>query len=406
MISKLTDSNLNVCILNDSFQPQIDGVVNVITNYADNIENNTNGKACVVAPFFPNAVDDYSYDVYRYKSFDLGPKFGGYRVGWPYFASCVDKVANWNPDIIHTHCPFASAIMARNIRHKIDAPIIFTYHTKFDIDIDKNMKTRFMQKSSRRTIVRNVTACDEVWAVSKGAGENLKSLGYKGDYIVMENGVDFPCSRIDDFKLEKLRYNFQLNISVPTFIFVGRLMWYKGIKIILDGLKIVKESGQSFKMIFVGDGTDGDEIRNYAKKIGISEECIFVGVVADRESLKEWYCVSDFLLFPSTFDTNGLVVREAAACSIGALLIKGSCAAEGVKDQVNGVLIDKSSDEMARRIIELCKRPYLFRSIGEAAANDLYISWHDAVAKACDRYKVVYDNYFRIKSTKSKYINV
>ena len=38
----------------------------------------------------------------------------------------------------------------------------------------------------------NISACDEVWAVSHGAGENLRSLGYQGDIVVMENGVDFP----------------------------------------------------------------------------------------------------------------------------------------------------------------------------------------------------------------------
>ena len=38
--------------------------------------------------------------------------------------------------------------------------------------------------------MESVSTCDELWVVSQGAGENIRSLGYKGDYIVMNNGVD------------------------------------------------------------------------------------------------------------------------------------------------------------------------------------------------------------------------
>ena len=71
-------------------------------------------------------------------------------------------------------------------------PIIFTYHTKYDIDIKKVISLKGIQKSALNLILNNIEACDEVWVVSKGAGENLRSLGYRGDYIVMRNGVDIP----------------------------------------------------------------------------------------------------------------------------------------------------------------------------------------------------------------------
>jgi len=31
--------------------------------------------------------------------------------------------------------------------------------------------------------------------VSQGAGENLQSIGYEGDYVVMPNGVDMPLGK-------------------------------------------------------------------------------------------------------------------------------------------------------------------------------------------------------------------
>ncbi len=42
-----------------------------------------------------------------------------------------------------------------------------------------------------KMFVKNIEACDDVWVVSQGAGENLKSLGYKGEYTVMEKRSRF-----------------------------------------------------------------------------------------------------------------------------------------------------------------------------------------------------------------------
>ena len=41
--------NLNICLVNDSFPPEIDGVANAVTNYAD-IITRCHGKATVVTP--------------------------------------------------------------------------------------------------------------------------------------------------------------------------------------------------------------------------------------------------------------------------------------------------------------------------------------------------------------------
>ena len=51
---------LNVCLMNDSFPPVIDGVATTILNYAE-IINNGLGKATVVTPEYPGAKDDFRH---------------------------------------------------------------------------------------------------------------------------------------------------------------------------------------------------------------------------------------------------------------------------------------------------------------------------------------------------------
>ncbi|MEG2744063.1 MAG: glycosyltransferase [Oscillospiraceae bacterium] len=392
-LSETNDNGLRVCLLNDSFPPKIDGVANAVCNYASIIQTKTKGCAMVATPYYPNAKDDYCYPVFRYRSLSVGSKLEGYRAGYPFSASMITEIGKFKPDIIHVHCPFASNILARALREAFDVPIVFTYHTKYDIDISQSFDSKIMKSAAVRLILANIEACDEVWAVSEGAAENLNSLGYRGGCTVMENGVDFPRGRVDDEIVAKVRRENGLSDDIPTFIFVGRMMWYKGIRIILDGLRIAKDRGCRFKMIFVGDGEDFAEIKTHAADIGMEDDCIFKGGIYDREVLRSYFCAADLFIFPSTYDTNGIVVREAAACSVASVLVRGSCAAEGTSDGRNCIHIDENIESLANVIENVCANPEILPKIGKAAATELFISWNDSVTKAYKRYQVIVDNY-------------
>ena len=386
-------SKMTVCLMNDSFPPQIDGVATAVINYADIISRKY-GNAVVAVPQYPGVTDNYPFEVIRYPSINT-TKFVGYRAGYPFSVSALQKLETRNIDIIHSHCPVSSNLLARMLRETIDVPVVFTYHTKFDIDIARAIKSEHLQQAVIRRLVYNIEACDEVWAVSKGAGENLRSLGYEGEYIIMENGVDFPCGRVDSRITDGLRNSHGIQKEVPVFMFVGRLMWYKGIRIILDGLKKAKNSGLHFRMIFIGDGADRLEIEQYVTKLNLTENCIFTGAIQSRELLRTYFCMADLFLFPSTFDTNGIVVREAAACGLASVLISGSSASEGITDGRNGIFIKENPESMADAIAGACKNRSRIREIGQNAMNELYISWDDSVAKAVDRYGTVIENYAR-----------
>ncbi len=79
-------------------------------------------------------VSGYPYPVLQYTSFNT-TKIAGYRLGNPIASPTAAHIAEHDIDIIHTHCPAVSSFLARLVREKKDVPIVFTYHTKFDIDI-------------------------------------------------------------------------------------------------------------------------------------------------------------------------------------------------------------------------------------------------------------------------------
>lgn len=386
-------NNFNVCLLNDSFPPLIDGVANAVINYATIIQNEL-GSATVVTPSHPEANDEYGFPVVRYTSLDTDKIFG-YRAGYPFSSSVLENMKESKFDIIHSHCPFASTVLGRLIKEKHSAPIIMTYHTKFDIDIKRVVKNPLLVSQITKFVVQNISSCDEVWTVSKGAGENLRSIGYEGNYVVMPNGVDFPKGAADADIAVELRTELGIPDDIPVFLFVGRLFWYKGAKVILNALRILKNKGIDFRMVFVGDGGDRIEIEDYAKEINVYDKCIFTGAINDREVLRVFYTASNLFLFPSLYDTNGIVVREAAACGLPSILIEGSCAAEDFTHYHNSILAENTAESFAVEMEYACGHLDELRRMGENAMNEVYISWEDSVKQAYRRYAIVRENYRR-----------
>lgn len=384
---------LSVCLLNDSFPPAIDGVANAVMNYARVIQGGL-GRAVVAVPDYPGVTDDYPFPVIRYPSVDT-TRIVGYRAGYPFSVRNLAALADEKPDVIHSHCPAMSTALARTLREQTGAPVVFTYHTKFDIDIRRAISGHLLQQTAIRLLVNNITACDEVWVVSRGAGENLRSLGYQGEYIVMENGVDFPRGRVPQEETEALRRELGIPRETPVYLFVGRLMWYKGIRIILDALKRQQAAGNDFRMVIVGDGMEREEIEAYAAELGLGDLCRFTGAIRDREKLRTFFSMADLFLFPSTFDTNGIVVREAAACGLASILIDGSCAAEGVVHGQNALLIQENAQSLSALLSGPGRDRAGLRRIGDRAMEELYLSWDDSVRRAYRRYGTVLENYRR-----------
>lgn len=394
---KLTEINLymsrhTIALLNDSFPPVIDGVANAVVNYGRYIEQD-HGHSIVVTPEVPGADDSsYTFPIVRYPSIDTR-KLMGYVTGYPFSPEAAYRLKEEKAELLHIHCPMMSALLARQLHESMDLPLVLTWHTKYDIDIANAIRSKVLQEGALQALLRNVNACDEIWTVSRGAGENLRSIGYEGEYIVMPNGVDLPHEKVSEELVSEVTSGYDLPRNVPCYLFIGRLMWYKGLRIILDALAALKADDIDFRMVFVGGGGDEDEVRAYTHKLGLGDKVFFTGAISGRDRLRAWYSRADLFLFPSTFDTNGLVVREAAASDTASVIIRDSCASEGVTDNRNGFLIDENAGSLAAKLKELTAHPDKMIEVGSGAGNELYISWEDAVSNAYNRYESVIDRY-------------
>lgn len=380
-------SRLQIGLFNDSFPPMIDGVAQTVKNYAVNLSRH-DCDVTVATPSYRGASDEYEFDVVRYPSLPAVPRIG-YRMGWPFGIETVSDLRARHFDLMHVHAPFASSVLVSQINRHLQVPVVLTYHTKFDLDFQKRLPDPASRKIALKFMLHNINAADEIWVVSRGCGEALRQIGYEGEFRIMENGTDFARGKADDAAVDALRRQYRIEDDAPVFLFVGRLMWYKNLRLILDTLHKLRENGLSFHCLIVGDGYDRPEIEAYAKELDLQDAVIFTGAVTDREVLRTYYSLADLFLFPSTFDTSGIVIKEAAACDCPSLLIKNSCAAEGVVHGVSGYLAEETADSCAAVIANACTDRAALKATGIRAGKDIYLSWEDAVHRAYDRYREI-----------------
>lgn len=386
------DKKLKIAIGTDAFPPTTDGISNVAQSYAEMINKNL-GEAVVVTPKNPNQRDyRYDYQIYRYKSWYI-PSKEGYSVGWPFKDELHQAIVDMNFDLLHSHAPLATSYYFRRVVEKKKIPVVLTYHTKYEYDVDKRVPTKPGKDFAYHFLRNNINAADEVWVTSEGTVDSLRKIGYYGDYVVMPNGCDLPIMNVSQNDIAMIKRKHNIPENIPTLLYCGRMIWYKNIQLILDACAKMKKDGKDFRLIMLGFGADENAIKRYIAKAEIKERVIWTGQILDRQEIQGYYGISDLLLFPSVFDTNGLVVREAAACATPSLLVRGSCAAEGITDGETGFLCMESAHSIAATLEKIIDNKQLLKTVGKKAQTDIYISWEDAVKKAYDRYHVVIDNF-------------
>ena len=92
-------------------------------------------------------------------------------------------------------------------------------------------------------------------------------------------------------------------------------------------------------------------------------------------------------VFPSLYDTSGMVVREAAAMGTASVVVRGSAAAEAISDGENGLLCEDTPESLAATLQRTLDEPDLARRLGECARKTIYLPWPEVIDRVLDRYE-------------------
>jgi len=153
-----------------------------------------------------------------------------------------------------------------------------------------------------------------------------------------------------------------VNKVSEDMITLGLMSWFvekKGVKYLLEALKVVKEKGYSnVKLILAGDGPLKEQYLKYISDNKIESLVDYIGSV-DGETKNNFYNALDAFILPSISlpnDQDGIpvVLMESIAYGLPIISTNVSGIPEICIDKYNGFLLEeKNTDEIVKSIISL-----------------------------------------------------
>lgn len=380
----MEDKKLKIAIVCDAFFPMVDGVISVVHNYATILSQKHDVTVFAPATKDKTFKDNYPYKVVRCKIFPIN--FGDYNMSMPAFDKKFKKaLKDGNFDIVHIHSPFTIAHQAIKVANKQKTPIIVTFHSQFQYDFKKATHSEILTNMLIKYVANAFNKCDELWTMNPKMEELSRSYGYNGPVVLTPNGCELKRENIDEQKLNEFRAQYCAP-DEKMFLYVGRIHVLKNIEFILRSLKVLKEKGFKFKMIFVGNGQDYNYLTKLNKELDL-EDCVkFVGKVSDRSLLQYYFAASDLFLFPSKYDSDGIVKCEAAAFKTPTVFLDGTFAASAATDGYNGYVVNEDAEQFANKIIEIFEDEENYNQVCINAEKTLYLTWDDIVKTAEQQY--------------------
>ena len=211
-------------------------------------------------------------------------------------------LARAKADLIVLHEPNPMALVAYFLTQPA-APLIVWYHSEV---IRPRWRYRlfyqpFLEFALRRA-ARIVVASPPMLDVPTLAPHRTKC-------VVIPYGLEIERYQESDASKAKAR-ELRRNARAPILLFVGRLVHYKGLDVLLRALP-----GLEAETVIIGDGPIRPSLETLARELGIADRVRFMGEVSNDE-LRAWYHACDAFVLPSVSrqEAFGIVQLEAMAC--------------------------------------------------------------------------------------------
>lgn len=371
---------MRIVQFSDSFLPIMDGVGNVVYHYAQNLGEK--GHECyVVAPQTNTGFRGrYPFEIVDYIGVPL-PLLKSYKLGAPQLdPHCHNRLAMLEADVVHVHSPFVAGQLGVGFAQKRGLPLVGTFHSKYYDDFLQVTGVELLAEVGVKYVVNFYEKCDEVWAVSQSSAETLHGYGYEGPIRVMPNGTDIHA--VPPGKADEARERYGLT-DAPLLLYAGQINWKKNLRCTLEACARLPGD---FQLVLAGQGPHEAEVRALAARLGFSKKLRLTGHLCDAGLLNALYGLADLFVFPSLYDTSGLVVREAAAMGTPSVVVADSSAAEGIADGENGYLCENDPESLADAIQRALGDREDLRAVGERAKATIPIPWSRLVDDVLARY--------------------
>jgi len=349
---------MRIAMFTDTYYPTRDGVITSLINTVKELRDMGHEVFIFAPEDAKHKIEEKYNDEYVYllkaREFHWYPQ---YRMA--IFPTDLKRIlSELDVDIIHSHgiafMGFKSMMQGR----KLGVPVVLTFHTM----VTEGLKYYFpiipydllepLSNIYLRVFLQRASA---VITPSSSILEEIKRLapGIKKEAVI-PSGIDPERFHrgVDGSKLRE-----RLGVGENTvFIYVGRIGPEKNIRLLLDAFPLILKKRPDSVLFVVGTGPSRDRCMKYAEEKGLGDRARFPGFVSDGE-LPSFYSMADAFVFPSKFETQGLVALEAMAVGTPVAGINYRAIPDFIEDGKNGYLFEDTPESCAAAALKAAEAP-------------------------------------------------
>jgi len=276
------------------------------------------------------------------------------------------EIRKFKPDLVYltlttTSIGFYKDSMVALLVKAFKIPMTYHFHNKGV----KNRHERWFDHQLYKRVLKNV----DIILLSKYLYSDIKKYVPEDRVYYCPNGIPQSSNTFDYQSIRKDK-------SVPNILFLSNLIKSKGVDVLLEACKFLKEKKIVFKCTFVGGEGDisATQFQESIKSLQIENIVSYVGKKYGQDKEKA-YLNADIFVLPTMYKNEcfPLVLLEAMHYSLPVVSTKEGGIPDIIDHGVNGLLIDNQTPEKLGAQIEiLLKDPELCVRMGEKGRS-LYL---------------------------------
>ena len=353
---------MRIGLFTNNYRPLVNGLATSVETFAQAFRR-AGHAVTVVAPRYPGVLDSEE-GVLRVPGL-RAPTHHAYVLPMAWWSGVASAVAALQLDVFHAQHPLLLGGAAARWARRSKRPLVFTYHTHYD------RYAHYVPGPSRlvaRLAIRQAAAfadrADLVIAPGPAVVRTLRAQGVRTRIAIVPTGVPLAVNSAVPRRMA-CRHALGLDAGEPLCLSVGRLAKEKNQAFLLSAFVHVLRDLPSARLVLVGEGDDRPRLERLAHSLGIRGCVRFVGAVP-HEAVGDHYQAADLFLFPSTSETQGIVVLEALAAGLPVVAVTSDAAADLLGDGQGGILTPEDPVAFAGSVVDLWGQPQRRQGMAEA----------------------------------------
>ncbi len=255
-------------------------------------------------------------------------------------------------------------------------PLVITYHADALIS-DIAGKTPFfrtwLDQVYRRARKRAADIAKQLIVTSPMyRNTSLFLQDYLGKITIIPATVN-PYFLQPQLNTDQAKESFGFNPNDSLLLFVGRLVPYKGLRILLRAFQQIHKHNPSVQLAMVGSGPLETTLHEMSTQLGISDAVHFLGILS-RRRLRNAYSACDIFVLPSRSRSEafGIVQLEAMAQEKPIVATTVGGVPYVVRNEKTGLLVPPMDENSLKKaLLRLIRDPALRERLGRAGRKRL-----------------------------------